>query len=114
MSVKIIHYPSLLSTPLRQISPKSCNVSPLWGEKRQNRPLSNRNTGTMCCVQYAAGKKSRIQISNLLRTNIFMTSGSERGTHKHKINFANSSLFLIHINERTKCYITDYALYILV
>jgi len=28
-----------------------------------------------------------MQISNLLSTDIFMTSGSKLGTHKHKINF---------------------------
>jgi len=31
-----------------------CNVSPLWGEKPQNRPLSNLNTGatgTLHCAQ---------------------------------------------------------------
>jgi len=33
--------------------PNRCNVSPLWGEKPQNRPLSKLNTGALrfsqCC-----------------------------------------------------------------
>jgi len=31
--------------------PHHCNVSPLRGEKPQNRPLSKLNTGTLRCVQ---------------------------------------------------------------
>jgi len=61
---------------------------------------------------------SHIQILNIL-TNTFMTSGSKRGTHKHKINstkfiqqYLLSPLFL-HINKRTNSYITVYALDIL-
>jgi len=62
-----------------------------------------------------------IQISNLLSTNIFITSGCKRGTHKHKLNstkfiqlYLLTLLFLLHINERTKSYMVYYALDILV
>jgi len=50
-----------------------------------------------------------------------MTSGSKLESHKHKINstkfiqlYLLTVLFLLHINETTKSYITDYALDILV
>ena len=50
-----------------------------------------------------------------------MTSGSKLGTRKHKINstkfielYLFSPLYLVHINEKTKLYTTDYALEILV
>jgi len=39
------------STPPCQISPHRCIVPPLWGEKPQNRLLSNLNTGSFRCVQ---------------------------------------------------------------
>jgi len=38
--------------------PHRCNVSPLRGEKLQNRPLSKLNTGGLRCAQYAAAKKT--------------------------------------------------------
>ena len=38
-------YNTAMSPPLCQISPHRCNVSPLRGEKPQNRPLSKLNTG---------------------------------------------------------------------
>jgi len=28
-----------------------CNMSPLWGKKTQNHPLSNLNTVTLLCLQ---------------------------------------------------------------
>ena len=31
---------------LAKFHPHQCNVSPLWGEKPQNRPLSKLNTGS--------------------------------------------------------------------
>ena len=31
--------------------PHWCSVSPVWGEKPQNQPLSNLNTGTLRCAQ---------------------------------------------------------------
>jgi len=34
-----------------QISPHRWNVSPLRGEKPQNRPVSNLNTGALRCAQ---------------------------------------------------------------
>jgi len=50
-------------------TPHRCNVSPLWGEKPQNRPLSKLNTGRfalramlpvkMCCTRLA--EKCRTQ-----------------------------------------------------
>jgi len=42
---------NLWSPPPCQISPHRCKVLSLWGEKRQNQPLSNLNTGMLCCTQ---------------------------------------------------------------
>jgi len=39
-----------------KIHPYRCNVPPLWGEKPQNRFLSNLNTA-LCTVRNAAGNK---------------------------------------------------------
>jgi len=39
-----------------EFHPNRCNVSPLWGEKRQNRPLSQLNTGAFAS-RNAAGNK---------------------------------------------------------
>ena len=43
------------SPPLRnaKFHPHRCSVSPLRGEKPQNRPLSNLNTGALRCAQCA-------------------------------------------------------------
>jgi len=61
-----------------------------------------------------------IATQNILQyvsTNIFMTNGSKILTHKCKTNstkfiqlYLLISLFLLHINERTKSYINDYAM----
>jgi len=34
-----------------KFNPHRCNVSPLRGEKPQNQPLSNLNTGALRCAQ---------------------------------------------------------------
>jgi len=41
-----------------KFNPHRCNVSPLWGEKPQNRPLSKLGTGALRCVHVrnTAGK----------------------------------------------------------
>ena len=38
--------------------PHWCNVSPLWGEKPQNRPLSKLNTGALRALNAAGNKNS--------------------------------------------------------
>jgi len=39
--------------------PHPCNVSPLPGEKPQNRPLSNLNTGALRCAQCCRKKAKK-------------------------------------------------------